>query len=61
MKFVAILGGNYKDLRFEPGEEVTGLPEKILKSFIRSGTIKQVGGPRPIVRENEEVGGGDDS
>ena len=61
MKFVAILGGNYKDLRFEAGEEVSGLPEKVLKSFIKSGAIKQVGGPPIIKKDTDKVMGGGES
>lgn len=61
MKFVAILGCNYKDFRWEPGEEVDGVPEKVIKTLIKSGAVKQVGGPKPIVREETEMKGGDDS
>ena len=60
MKFVAILGCNYKDFRFEPGEEVSGLPERIIKILIKQGAVKQVGGPKSLVQDNEEEEGGDD-
>ncbi len=59
MKFVAILGCNYKDFRFEPGEEVSGLPDKVIRTLIKSGAVKQVGGPKLITEEEKK--GGDES
>ena len=56
MKFVAILGCNYKDFRWEPGEEVSEVPEKVIKTLIRSGAVKQVGGPRLITQEEKKGG-----
>lgn len=58
MRLVTVLAFSYRTSRFEVGEEVTGLPDREIRTLIRQGVVKQVGGPKPIMQD-EEVGGGD--
>ena len=54
MRYETLRGFNYRDRRFETGEEVTDVPLQEIEALIKEGTVKDVSPPSFTLVEEEE-------